>query len=1390
LSDDPAAASPSRACAFTAADAQRDACAALADRAHAAAQPLPVGDAAAFADAEVLAIVGDLALLDHPWWQQDGLAAWLAAAPGRRAAVWWPAAIDWTPAVPAGVVTCRDADALVRWAADGEAPAAELQPREPCPRYPNAAVRRQGERLRRLAADHAAPADAEAWAQARAARKRLQPGELWGDGRFRLLDRHGADAWHAWDLDARQPVLVEAGAGAWTDDEAAVAAWRAQVDADRDAPPPGHLPVLAAGIADEIGWIARPIPGPALSEGAGGALDATLAVAAVAAALARDPSGRPHGRIAPEHLWLSPVQGAALSHAWVPGPAPGPSLFAPPESLSGAWVPDARADVFGLGMTLLAALHVGALPFWVLREPERLLRTLDAPAGAITAIRLAIDWDPERRPPTAGAWLAHLLADDALAASLARVAEAQRLFALAAEITAHRLALADGSRRSALEAEQGRLLALSGDRAKAFDQLAQGLARADDAEPLLDALRALAADDASLAAPLREVLAAELQRRPAGARVELRIELAHRWSQGGEAERAEAEWEQVLREHQSPTQARIALGALAALCRARADWDGFVGYSRDLLPFLEEVDRPAVQHAIGAAYLTHLRDEQSALQWLDRAEAGGYTSADLARQLEEIRSRRGQWSQSIALLRRQADGAPAAEADALLARATHLAQVLEQGDGAIAEIRRARARHPEAPPVAFRSLAAVSRRLGRDDDAADALARLTEPTAGDWLRRAELVCARGALPDARTAVDAALACDPHHLLARRLLGRIALAQGDFDAAADAWAAVAAATDGVDHDPIQLEARDGLAECAWARGDLLAAAAGWLAVLEASPQHLDAAWGLARVALCARSNARAGATPAHLRALPARFTPSEAVARLWLGVVDADALATWADAWPTLRAVRAIDPDPVRLVCAAVDTLSRGGWIERELLRRFATAYPDWVRPIEAVEALWSGADVDGFPVPRAYRWSARWLVAAEADADAERPRTLATAGFSSTRLAPTPSGDDPWSGLVGGARPASPDAGGLPPDPPTELYVGSAKIPALVTGDGHLAAALVRAQDATAVADAPGVRLVRYGPFVYLESADAPAHCGERTGPVVRLVAGESVAVGLRQWSLRFVDREEELPAAAPPPDPAAAAAPTPPAPAGGPPPPSQDPLPPMLLDEDEDEDEDEPDGLTDPAVRGPIAPLKMPTPSVTPRPADPPTRADAVAPTLPDGGFDEVPAVPRRPSPAAASPVSAPAPMPGAPRPADARPPADTAQRLARPRTSGPDPLPAPAPVHRGAVEVMSGPERGFTRTVDGELTIGRGRESDIHIASDTQLSRIHCKVVERDGAYVLVDNASTRGTVVNGRKITEITLKGGEVIMAGRTVFSFRLVAGDFDRSDDATDVAGDGG
>ncbi|NOZ87096.1 MAG: FHA domain-containing protein [Deltaproteobacteria bacterium] len=67
-----------------------------------------------------------------------------------------------------------------------------------------------------------------------------------------------------------------------------------------------------------------------------------------------------------------------------------------------------------------------------------------------------------------------------------------------------------------------------------------------------------------------------------------------------------------------------------------------------------------------------------------------------------------------------------------------------------------------------------------------------------------------------------------------------------------------------------------------------------------------------------------------------------------------------------------------------------------------------------------------------------------------------------------------------------------------------------------------------------------------------------------------------------------------------------------------------------------------------------------------------------------------------------------------------------------------------------------------DGGLTIGRGVDNDV-IISDLAASRQHAIVQVRDGSYFLADLGSGNGTRVNGRRIDEVPLKGGEEIEIG---------------------------
>ncbi len=88
------------------------------------------------------------------------------------------------------------------------------------------------------------------------------------------------------------------------------------------------------------------------------------------------------------------------------------------------------------------------------------------------------------------------------------------------------------------------------------------------------------------------------------------------------------------------------------------------------------------------------------------------------------------------------------------------------------------------------------------------------------------------------------------------------------------------------------------------------------------------------------------------------------------------------------------------------------------------------------------------------------------------------------------------------------------------------------------------------------------------------------------------------------------------------------------------------------------------------------------------------------------------------------------------------------------------------------TGEHAGRTIALDGRrMVVGRGRDSDIVLHDDEQVSRRHATLEERpDGTLLVTDLGSTNGTFVNGRCITgAVDLLGGERVRFGET--SFRI-------------------
>jgi hypothetical protein len=71
-------------------------------------------------------------------------------------------------------------------------------------------------------------------------------------------------------------------------------------------------------------------------------------------------------------------------------------------------------------------------------------------------------------------------------------------------------------------------------------------------------------------------------------------------------------------------------------------------------------------------------------------------------------------------------------------------------------------------------------------------------------------------------------------------------------------------------------------------------------------------------------------------------------------------------------------------------------------------------------------------------------------------------------------------------------------------------------------------------------------------------------------------------------------------------------------------------------------------------------------------------------------------------------------------------------------------------------------------ELTVGRKEGNDI-VLDNQAVSGSHCKIRKEKEDYVLVDNDSTNGTFINGRKVTRETLKHKDQIRIARYSLEF---------------------
>ena len=118
-------------------------------------------------------------------------------------------------------------------------------------------------------------------------------------------------------------------------------------------------------------------------------------------------------------------------------------------------------------------------------------------------------------------------------------------------------------------------------------------------------------------------------------------------------------------------------------------------------------------------------------------------------------------------------------------------------------------------------------------------------------------------------------------------------------------------------------------------------------------------------------------------------------------------------------------------------------------------------------------------------------------------------------------------------------------------------------------------------------------------------------------------------------------------------------------------------------------------------------------------------------------------------------------------------------PRRKFPDVVPATKVLYDGArprtIQVRtcrlvmgSGAARREHTFTQGTIRIGSAADNDL-VISDETASREHCRIVQEESGYLLVDRGSTNGTLLNGVRVREGYLQNGCTLTVGQTEVQF---------------------
>jgi pSer/pThr/pTyr-binding forkhead associated (FHA) protein len=88
--------------------------------------------------------------------------------------------------------------------------------------------------------------------------------------------------------------------------------------------------------------------------------------------------------------------------------------------------------------------------------------------------------------------------------------------------------------------------------------------------------------------------------------------------------------------------------------------------------------------------------------------------------------------------------------------------------------------------------------------------------------------------------------------------------------------------------------------------------------------------------------------------------------------------------------------------------------------------------------------------------------------------------------------------------------------------------------------------------------------------------------------------------------------------------------------------------------------------------------------------------------------------------------------------------------------------------LEVQAPGRTGVIELAGEVLHIGRGLAADLHL-DESSVSRRHAIVVPRSSGARILDDRSSNGTFVNGRRVQQADLRSGDVIVLGRVVLRY---------------------